>query len=208
MIRVACSLFLATVAACAQYEAEPAGDPPSEVAAAILPTLSKTGTRIVAGDGTAYAEIWLLASAPAGLISPESGVTLPMIPSGTLLGVLHFLRQSADRRGQTIAAGVYTLRYGNFPLTGDHRGAAPQRDFLLLCPADADQSTNTVTNFETLLDLSRKASGTPHPGVLSFWRASSDAKPGMEQYGDGDWVLTCKLGNVAVSIIVIGTVPA
>jgi hypothetical protein len=207
MRRVAC-LLLFTVAACAQYEAEPAGEPPAEIAAAILPTLNKTGVRIVDSEGNTYAEIWLRASAPAGLVSQESNVTLPMIPSGTLVGVMHLMRPSADRRGQTIAAGVYTLRYANFPMTGDHRGAAPQRDFLLLCPADTDQSTNTVADFTALVDLSRKASGMQHPGVLSFWRASSDAKWGMDQYGDGDWVLTTPLGHVAVSIIVIGIVPA
>jgi len=55
-----------------------------------------------------------------------------------------------------------------------------------------------------LLELSRKASGTPHPAVLSFWKADADQKPGLEKQGEKDWVLTARLGDTAVSIILIG----
>ena len=47
--------------------------------------------------------------------------------------------RGADRRGQTIKPGVYTLRYGNYPQNGDHQGVEPQRDFLVLSPVAEDK---------------------------------------------------------------------
>jgi hypothetical protein len=204
MTRFACSLLLAAVAAHGQYKAQPAGDPPSEVAPAILATLNKTGTKIVADNGSTYVEIWLRSAAPKGPASSESNITLPMLPAGSLLGVLRFGGKATDRRGQTIAPGVYTLRYGNYPMNGDHQGAAPQRDFMLLSPAAIDKSADTISNFDALISQSTKASGTPHPAVLSFWKADSD-KPAFEKQGDTDWVLTTKLGDIPVAIILIGS---
>lgn len=141
---------------------------------------------------------------PTGPNTGESSVTLPTIPPGALLGLLRFAGKGSDRRGQTIAPGVYTLRYGNYPVNGNHQGVAPQRDFLLLVPAALDKSTAAVSNFDALMDLSRKASGAPHPAVLSFWKADADDKPGFEKQGEKDWVLTTNLGDTKVSIILIG----
>jgi hypothetical protein len=194
-----CFLLLTATALFAQYKAQPAGDPPSEAAA-----LNKTGTKIVADNGSAYVEIWLRSTVPAGPNTGESSVTLPTIPAGALLGLLRFPAKGSDRRGQTIAAGVYTLRYGNYPVNGNHQGAAPQRDFLVLVPAALDKSVNAIADFDALMELSRKASGTPHPAVLSFWKSDADQKPGFEKQGEKDWVLTTKLGDTLVSIILIG----
>ncbi len=203
MIRI-CSLLLAATAVFAQYKAQPAGDPPSEVAAHILGSLSKAGTKIVGDNGSAYVEIWLRSAMPSGPNTGESSVTLPTIPPGALLGVLRFSAKGSDRRGQNIAPGIYTLRYGNYPVNGNHQGVAPQRDFLVLVPAALDKTAGAISDFDALIELSRKASGTPHPAVLSFWKADADQKPGFEKQGEKDWVLTAKLGDTAVSIIVIG----
>jgi hypothetical protein len=205
MTRICFFVVIAT-AAFAQYKAQPAGDPPSEVAAPILAMLNKAGTKVVGDGGAAYVEIWLGSTMPSGPNSGESSVSLPTIPSGSLLGVLRFPAKGGDRRGQTIAAGVYTLRYGNYPVNGNHQGVAPQRDFLLLVPAALDKTTDAIADFDALLNLSRKASGTPHPAVLSFWKADADDKPGFEKQGEKDWVLTANLGNTKVSIILIGKV--
>ena len=202
MIRISALLLTAT-AVFAQYKSQPAGDPPSEVAAPILASLNKAGTKIAADNGV-YAEIWLCSTMPSGPNTGETSVTLPTIPHGALLGVLRFSVKGSDRRGQTIAPGVYTLRYGNYPVNGNHQGVAPQRDFMLLVPAALDKSTDAISDFNTLLDLSRKASGTPHPAVLSFWKADADDKPGFDKQGEKDWVLTTMLGDTKVSIILIG----
>lgn len=198
MTRICCFL-LAASAVFAQYIAQPAGDPPADAS-----ILNKAGTNIVADNGLAYVEIWLRSTMPTGPNTGESSVTLPTIPPGALLGVLRFDAKGSDRRGQTLAPGVYTLRYGNYPVNGNHQGVAPQRDFLVLVPAALDKSTDAVSDFDALMELSRKASGTPHPAVLSFWKADADQKPGFEKQGEKDWVLTARLGDTAVSIILIG----
>lgn len=204
MMKRLCSFLLASASVFAQYKAQPAGDPPSEAAAPVLAALNKAGTKIVAANGSAYVEIWLDATTPSGPASGETSVTLPTIPAGALLGVLRFSAKGSDRRGQTIAPGVYTLRYGDFPINGNHQGVAPQRDFLVLAPAAIDKSADAVSDFNALMDLSRKASATPHPAVLSFWKADADDKPGFDKQGEKDWVLTTNLGSTKVSIILIG----
>ncbi len=194
-----CFLLLAAGAAFAQYKASPAGDPPADVKG-----LNKSGTKIVSDNGSAYAEIWLESTMPTGPNTGESSVTLPTIPPGALLGAIRFTAKGSDRRGQNIAPGVYTLRYGNYPVNGNHQGVAPQRDFLILVPAALDKSADPISDFDALMTLSRKASGTPHPAVLSFWKADADDKLGFDKQGEKDWVLTTMLGTTKVSIILIG----
>jgi hypothetical protein len=195
-------LVFCSLAADGPYKSEPAGGPPSEVAPAIGQALQKDGTKI-SNNGAAYCEIWFRTQKPNGPKSTEESVTLPLIPPGALLGVIRFDGQGADRRGQSIKAGVYTLRYGIMPVNGDHQGAAPQRDFLLLSPAAEDRDLNSTPAFEALVAMSRKASGTPHPAVLSFWKADSDT-PGFNKQGDADWVLQTKIGDTPISVILVG----
>jgi len=184
------------------YQAASAGAPPAEVAPAIAQSLQKDGTKITA-NGAAYCEIWFRAEKPAGAKTSEENVSLPNIAPGALLGVIRFDGKGADRRGQPIKAGVYTLRYGIMPVNGDHQGAAPQRDFLLMTPAADDRDPSSTPAFEALVAMSRKASGTPHPAVLSFWKADSDT-PGLSKQGESDWVLQAKLGDTPIAVILVG----
>ncbi|MGI8746547.1 MAG: hypothetical protein ACR2NN_29020 [Bryobacteraceae bacterium] len=194
--------LLSSAVAVGQYKSESAGAAPSEVAGPIAQALQKDGSKIT-NNGQAYCEIWFRSQKPAGAAAKEEGATLAGIPQGALLGVIRFDAQGQDRRGQGIKPGVYTLRYGLIPINGDHQGAAPQRDFLVLSPAAMDKDLNATPAFDALMDMSRKASGTPHPAVLSFWKADSDA-PGLAKQGDADWVLQTKLGDVPVAVIVVG----
>jgi hypothetical protein len=195
------AFLLCAVAALRQYKQDPAGPPPPEIAAAMLPLLHKDGAKISNGAAP-YCEVWLRTSKPSGGAAADEGVTFPGIPVGTFLGVIRFDGKGADRRGQGIKPGVYTLRYGLIPINGDHQGAAPQRDFLVLVPAADDKDPAATPNFDALMVMSRKASGTPHPAVLSFWKPDSGA-PGFSQQGE-DWVLQTKLGDAPVAIILIG----
>lgn len=199
-----CSFLLTATAVFAQFKSQPAGDPPPETPAPILAALNKSGAKIVTDSGTALVEIWLRSAMPSGPSTGESNVMLPTIPPGALLGELRFPAKGSDRRGQDIAPGVYTLRYGNYPVNGNHQGVAPQRDFLVLVPAALDKSADPISDFDALMELSRKASRTPHPAVLSFWKADADQKAGFEKQGDKDWVLSTKLGDTMVSIILFG----
>jgi hypothetical protein len=184
------------------YQSAPAGGPPAEVAPAIGQALQKDGVKI-SNNGAAYCEIWFRTEKPSGAKTTEENVTLPFLPAGALVGVIRFDGKGADRRGQTIKAGVYTLRYGIMPINGDHQGAAPQRDFLLLTPASEDRDLNSTPGFEALVAMSRKASGTPHPAVLSFWKSDTDT-PRFEKQGDTDWVLQAKIGDTPIAVILVG----
>ena len=197
--------LLAASAAFGQYKSQPAGAPPPELAPAISQALEPQGTKIVADNGTVFCEIWLRASLPKGGSPSDSNITLP-VPQGTLFGAIRFPGPAADRRGQTIKPGVYTLRYSIIPVNGDHQGAAPQRDFVLMVPAADDKDANATPNFEALVAMSRKASGTPHPAVLSIWGAGASDPIGFAKQGENDWVLTKKIGDTPVSVIVVGKV--
>ena len=193
---------LTAAGAFGQYKLESAGAPPSEVAAPISQALQKDGSKI-GNNGQPYCEIWLRSQKPSGSVAKEEGATMSGIAQGTLLGIIRFVGKGQDRRGQSIKPGVYTLRYGLIPINGDHQGAAPQRDFLVLSPAATDKDLSATPTFEALMDMSRKASGTPHPAVLSFSKADADT-PGVTQQGESDWVLQTKLGDVPVAIIIVG----
>jgi hypothetical protein len=197
-------LLLASVTLWGQpYKADKAGPPPPEVAAGIAQALAKNGFQISANNA-AYCDIWLRATLPPSASSKEPNVTLPNIPQGTLLGVIRFDGNGADRRGQMLKAGVYTLRYGIMPMNDTHQGAAPQRDFLLMTPAADDRDLNAAPNFDALMVMSRKASQTQHPAVLSFWKTDADS-PGFSQRDETEWVLQSTVGDTPVAIIVAGT---
>lgn len=202
MSKIFACLLLSAAAAVA-HTAESAGAPPSDLSPAIAGLLQKDGVKVVDGKNV-VCEIWFRASLPAGAKSAESNVTLAQVPHGALLGVIRFPGRGSDRRGQSIKPGVYTMRFSYYPENGDHQGAAPQRDFFVLTPVADDTDPNANPAFEPLMTMSRKASGTPHPAVMSFWKADGDFKAGVAQQGEHDWVLSAKIGETPISMIVVG----
>lgn len=197
---------MAAGAAFSQYKVEPAGAPPPDVPGPILATLQKDGFKVSGGSGPAVCEIWFRSTAPSGPKTTEEAVSLPTIPQGALLGVLRFPGRGSDRRGQTIKTGVYTLRYSLQPVNGDHQGVAPQRDFLVMVPVTDDTKTDTIPNIEDLMKMSRKASGTPHPAILSMSSSSNATFPELKKEGESDWALHAKIGATPVAVIVVGKV--
>jgi hypothetical protein len=187
-----------------QYKLESAGPPPSDLPTPISGTLQKDGSKVVAGNGTVFCEIWFRTAVASGPKTSEDGVALPTIPQGALIGALRFPGRGADRRGQNIKSGIYTLRYSLHPVNGDHQGVAPQRDFLLLVPAADDPGPDAKPGFDDLVKLSRKASGTPHPAVLSLSSSSNAKFPELKKEGDNDWAIHAKIGDTAVELIVVG----
>lgn len=202
-------LFLCAVmagAAFGQYKMEPAGAPPSEVPAAFAALLQKEGVKILGAGNAVYCEVWLAGKVASGPKSTDQAVALPAIAQGALLGVIRFGAPARDRRGQPLKAGVYTMRYSQHPVNGDHQGVAPQRDFVLLTPAAEDKDAAAMPGFDALVAMSVKASGTPHPAVLSIWNSSVAKFPSFGKQGDNDWVLDAKAGGLGISIILIGQV--
>ena len=188
----------------AQYKLDQAGALPTGIAPSVAQLLSKQGQRVNGPDGKVAFEIFLTAKAPSGPKTTEEAVTLTTVPVSSLVGVISFPQKWSDRRGQTIKPGVYTLRFNLFPITGDHQGVATQRDFFILSLAGDDQDGAAAPTFDQLMTMSRKASGTPHPLVLSVWKVDNDFAPGFAKQGENDWALQTMLGDTKIAIILVG----
>ena len=116
--------------------------PPGSVAAPVRELLSDQGFRIQDEKGQTLADIWLRKAIP-GSEKPagaKGAVLFPFLADGELLGLLQFVSEGHDYRDQTIAKGLYTMRYGLQPVNGDHLGVSVFRDYSLLLPAAKDQT--------------------------------------------------------------------
>ncbi|MGA2215197.1 MAG: hypothetical protein ABSH31_18125 [Bryobacteraceae bacterium] len=205
LLRLSFLLLAFSVAWGQPYKADKAGPLAAEVASGIAQVLAKTGFQI-SNNGTKYCELWFrteLPVVPRNAAENPPNVTLPHVPVGALLGVIRFEAPGSDRGGQSVQPGVYLLRYGILPDNENHQGAAPHRDFLLLTPAANDRDAGATPDFDALLAMSRKASRSAHPAVLSFWKTDTDA-PGFWQQGDTDWVLETAIGDTPIAVIVAG----
>ncbi len=203
--RLLCAVFvLASFSASAQeYKLEALASAAPGIPAPYAAVLQSQGQR-VSGPGGAWCEVWLARALPVGPKSSDAAITLN-VAQGSLLGVLRFPGKGSDRRGQVIPAGLYTLRYSLFPVDGAHSGVAPQRDFALLTPIASDTDPAAKPDYEALVKWSVKASGTPHPAVLSLETPPNGAAtPSVVKEGEHDWVLTVKAGDLTFSIIVVG----
>ncbi|MGP8247193.1 MAG: hypothetical protein ACLQVN_22090 [Bryobacteraceae bacterium] len=197
-------LFAVLPGAAQDYRLEPVATAPPDLPAAFSTVISSQGYRLVGPQGT-WCEVWFRESIPKGPKSSDSSITLP-IAQGTLLGVLQFPGEGSDRRGQSIKAGLYTLRYSDYPSDGSHQGVAPQRDFALLTPMALDKDPAAMPGFDELVKWSTKASGTPHPAILSLEvPVDGTAFPAVTKEGDNpDWVLNVKVGDLPIAIILVG----
>jgi hypothetical protein len=198
------SLLLVAISALAQdYKLEPVATAAPGLPAAYASVIQTQGYRVNGASGP-WCEVWLAKSLPLSAKPDDAAISFG-IAQGTLLGVIRFPGKGADRRGQVIPAGVYTLRYSLFPVDGAHSGVAPQRDFALLTPLAADPDPAAKPAFDDLVKMSGKASGTPHPAVLSLETPPTGATaPGVVKEGEHDWTLTLKAGDLTFSIIVVG----
>ena len=133
-LRLSVPLLLCAATLLAQYKAEPAGPPPSELSPSIAAALQKDGTKIT-NNGAPYCEIWFRTDKPGGgKNAAEEAVTLPTIPQGALLAVIRFDGKGSDRRGQNLKPGVYTLRYSMMPVNGDTRARPRSAISCCWCP--------------------------------------------------------------------------
>ncbi|MDZ4797317.1 MAG: hypothetical protein SGI92_04090 [Bryobacteraceae bacterium] len=186
------------------HTAESAGAAPSDLDPAIVGVLQKDGIRVKDGAKVVM-EFWFVSALPGGSASGAPNVTMPELPHGALMGVVRFPAKYMDRRGQSIQPGVYSMRFSFYPENGDHQGAAPQRDFLVLSPIANDKDPKATPAFDALMEMSRKASGTPHPLVLSMWKQDAAAfKPGVAAEGESDQALQLKVGETPIAVIVAG----
>jgi hypothetical protein len=196
------SFFCFSAAVFAQsYQLQPIAEGAKGLPSNYAAVIDSQGYRVVGPNGP-WCEIWFRKSIPAGAKSSDPSITLP-IAQGTLLGVLRFPNGGEDRRGQTVKAGLYTMRYSNFPVDGAHQGVAPQRDFALLTPVANDPDPAALPDFNQLVSMS-KTSGTGHPVVFSLEVPAGSTFPEITQEGEHDTVLNVKVGDLPIAIIVAG----
>lgn len=210
---VACAAAPALLAA-QSYKVEAVKEAaPQELAAPIRSALSDQALK-VSGPHGAYCEIWLRSAIPqAAKPNDGLGISFGQVADGSLIGAVKFDASVIDYRKQPVKPGVYTLRYALQPVDGNHQGVSPYRDFLLLVPAAADTSTDTI-EFKPLMALSRKSASTGHPSVWSLL-PGDDAPaslPAVNHVEDGDlWVVYFKApigsSSAPMGLVVAGHAP-
>ena len=155
--------------------------------------LESEGYRILRSNGETLCEIWLRDSIPTQINSDVLGAIYPQLAKSIFVGVLTFPKEGSDCRGQSIKAGTYTLRYELLPEDGNHMGAAPTRDFLLLTPVAIDSVVEAIYDFEALTNLSTRASETNHPASFNMvYPESEENLPFVLETFEGHIIFTGK----------------
>lgn len=211
MIRIVSSLMLvvclAAVPAGAQ-KLEKGVPVPDAIPAALKAVVQPQGVRVV-NDAGPYAEIWLNKALAAEVKEGAGDLAYPGIPDGSFLGVWRYVAAGSDFRSQPVKPGFYSMRHALMPIDGNHVGASPYRDFVLLVPADADQNPAANLKYEEVVALSRKASGTNHPAVYPMLAPESVSDATLAKNDQGHSILKVKAptksgGGVPVAFVVIG----
>lgn len=211
-----CLLFLVVLTALSVRaqtgKTETIASPPDRVSESVRNALETKGYRVLLDDGSVACEIWLRRTMPAQAKKEVAGALYPWLGESALVGVISFSQASTDYRGQVLKAGTYTLRYELLPNDGNHLGVAPNRDFLLVVPASEDTDPNKVFKFDELISLSRKATGTRHPGPLNLVQAEGGTTPAVGKDEEEHWVFSAGLKldsgeTMPIALVVKGTAP-
>ena len=169
---------------------------PSELAAPVAAKLAPAGVRATANGATIT--FWWVKDLP--------GATLADVPEGTLVGAVKLNADGRDIRGRPLKAGVYTLRYAIQPVTDDHFGVSPFRNFLLLAPAAVDKDPGATDN-KGAIELSKQTLGGDHPAVWSIDPpVGKDAPLSVYTTDLGHKSLIVEIGRVKIGIVLIGRI--
>jgi hypothetical protein len=158
----ACFVVVSAASAFAQLSGVASSEPvPDALSPSVKALLETNGVKATSGASTL--EFWWASHLPvSGGSASWSGVT-----EGALVGAVRITGAFREIRGRTIKPGVYTLRYGLQPQNGDHLGASPFREFLLVSPAAADVDPEPL-GFDAVVALSKQTTGVSHPASLSI----------------------------------------
>jgi hypothetical protein len=174
---------------------------------ALKKVLEPKGYRITLEDGSEWCKIWLRDGVPASGKSDVEGALFPQLAESTLIGVISFSKTGAtDFRGQGLKPGVYAMRYELLPNDGNHLGVANSRDFVLLVRVADDPDPNAAFKFNDLVELSRKATGTRHPGPINLVQPQSDAAPAVTKDDQAHSIFVGKLKMQSGDPLLIGIV--
>ncbi|MEK6262932.1 MAG: hypothetical protein AABP62_30400 [Planctomycetota bacterium] len=180
---------------------------PAGLADKVAAALNPSGQQVVAAGGT-IGTVWLVKQLEAKAdFKPSLSVKYPLTP-GQLVGAIEVVKKSefTDFRGQDVAAGVYTLRYGQQPVDGNHVGTSDLADFLLAIPAKLDTDPALLKMSEAMHKLSAKTSGSNHPAIFSLLPPKADEKTPALTHDTGKhfWILNLsadgKSGGAAIKV--------
>ena len=174
--------------------------PPAELSAGIAARLTPTA-KIAIGDATV--DVWLVQK----LETTGAGPGWSVVESGTLVGAVRVAGTFKEIRGKVVKPGVYTLRYGLQPQNGDHLGASPFREFLLLSPAAIDTDPK-VLGFDGVAALSKEVIGTAHPASLSLDPPEDAPGAPLSIYKNesGHDGVVLQIGGLKFGLIVVGLI--
>ena len=129
----------------------------------LLLVASPEGTRIL------VCEVWWSKSV-AAFAKPHGpeDASYSNIEPGGLVGVIHFFSEFDDATDHKLRAGFYTMRYVLLPRDRQHETVIAYPDFVALVPAALDSGNRETLPLNTLLEVSRHASRSKHPGVMSL----------------------------------------
>ena len=178
----------------------PAADLPPKLVA----FLSSSGVRVttfVNGLETTVAEVFWANSISLGAdVKHSPGLLYPSLVTGQLMGLIHYpaggnQEYREDFRDQKLRPGYYSMRYARIPADKQHHNIAAYRDFILLSPIQADRSPEVNLDSQQLIQLSRIATRTKHPAVLSLVPADGTQSEGSSLRPDdaGRWILQVNL---------------
>ncbi|HSP05947.1 MAG TPA: hypothetical protein VLR94_02165 [Acidobacteriota bacterium] len=167
--------------------------------------LEEKGIRVI-DNGQPLCEIWFRKAVPVGAAKAEAAVVYPQLKESTFLGVITFPSAAKDYRGLMIQPGTYGLRYALQPADGNHMGTAPNRDFLVLTPLDAENDPSATPPFEQLMIAADKASGGSHPWSLSLVPPGGAETPKVTTNDAGHLILVWKLSTADGSALPLALV--
>jgi len=181
------------------------GGPPAAVPAALKDQVQPTGLKVQV-DGKVLGEFWMRKELPTTEGANSGlGINFTGVPPSTFAGVVQFPEAWKDYKGQTIPAGVYSLRYGIEPADGNHMGVSVYRDFLLLIPVAEEKDVSAKYSNEELFKLSAKAAGTNHPAVLALFPVHEEVTEAKLYKNDVDqWTLAVPFGATRLGIVLMG----
>ncbi len=167
------------------YKVETVGTCTSpDVSDAMKQELQDHGLR-VSSDSGPLCDIWLRKVLPQ---STGTGTDYSTIAAGTFVGVIQYLSNGGDYRGQTVKTGIYTMRYQTMPSDGNHMGVADTPDFFALLPPGADKDPDAVMGYQDVIRLGKQASGLSHLYPLYLPPPNGGSAAGIQQM-DSHWVL-------------------
>lgn len=138
-------------------------------------------------------------ASPTAGKSPSPKLVYGNLRPGAFVGVIHFLPEAdqeyrKDFRNQKLKPGYYTLRYGVMEAGIGEHGPVPG-DFAVLAPVALDTNYARAVSKTELLRLSRAASHTKDPAVMSLIEVTVARKdfPDVSTDYAGTCVLQVKL---------------